>query len=150
MSMMVMMMMIMVMTALFIDQCSRFCRLQLRLMLTTPVRDQRPAHSPLQPLHQPGTREPLSTKSKPICKCHLKVFFPLKKARHSSTLSLLFMLSDRVRQLTSQLILNPVKILTISHSPKTKDEPLTISAAELAASGLPSGLVLALSEGLVS
>ena len=147
MSMMVMMSMIMVMTALFIDQCSRFCSLQLSLMLTTPVRDQRPAHSPPQPLHQPGTREPLSTKSKPICKCHLKVFFPLKKARHSSTL---FMLSDRVRQLTSQLILNPVKILTISHSPKTKDEPLTISAAELAASGLPSGLVLALSEGLVS
>ena len=113
MSMMVMMSMIMVMTALFIDQCSRFRRLQLILMLATPVRDQRPAHSPLQPLHQPGTREPLSTKSKPICKCHLKVF--IKKAQHSSTLSLLFMLSDRVRQLTSQLILNPVKILTISH-----------------------------------
>ena len=35
-------------------------------------------------------------------------------------------------------------------SPKTKDAPLTITAAELAASGLPSGLVLALSEGLVS
>ena len=35
-------------------------------------------------------------------------------------------------------------------SPKTKDVPLTISAAELAASGLPSGLVLALPEGLVS
>ena len=115
MSMMTMMIMIMVMTALFIDHCSRFCRLQLSLMLTTPVRDQRPAHFPLQPLHQPGTREQFSTKSKPICKCHLKVFFPLKKARHSSTLSLLFMLSDRVRQLTSQLILNPVKILTISH-----------------------------------
>ena len=143
-----MMSMIMVMTALFIDQCSRFCSLQLSLMLRTPVRDQRPAHFPLQPLHQPGTREQFSTKSKPICKCHLKVF--IKKAQHSSTLSLLFMLSDRVRQLTSQLILNPVKILTISHLPKTKDAPLTISAAELAASGLPSGLVLALSEGLVS